>query len=257
MKLETKLTEFNYFSRSAEQKYMGSTQYKNFVKCEAAALARINGTFIEPPSTAMLVGSYVDAHFSGTLAQFNAEHPEIFKRDGTLKAEFSGANQIIDFIEDDPLMMEYLQGEKQTIMTGEIAGVPFKVKFDAYIPGVRIVDQKIMRDFKPVWDEESRTKKNFIEAWGYDIQAAISQTVEGNKLPFIINAATKENVPDKALLLIPQDVIDMKLEEIESLAPRFAAIKAGLEEPTACGKCDYCKSIKKLTKIIDYREMDL
>lgn len=252
-----KLTESNYFSREAEQMYMGSTQFKNFMKCEAAALARINGTFSEPQSTAMLVGSYVDAHFSGTLAQFKVDHPEIFKRDGTLKAEFSGANQIIDFIEDDPLMMEYLQGEKQTIMTGEIAGVPFKVKFDAYIPGVRIVDQKIMRDFKPVWDEESGTKKNFIEAWGYDIQAAIYQTVEGNKLPFIINAATKENVPDKALLLIPQDVIDMKLEEIESLAPRFAAIKAGLEEPTACGKCTYCKSVKKLTKIIDYREMDL
>ena len=51
-------------------------------------------------------------------------------------------------------------------------------------------------------------KQNFVEAWGYDIQAAIYQAVEGNRLPFFIAAVTKETVPDKALLEIPQEVID-------------------------------------------------
>jgi hypothetical protein len=116
---------------------------------------------------------------------------------------------------------------------------------------------KIMRDFKPVWSDEQMCRQNFVEAWGYDIQSAIYQKLEGNKLPFVIAAATKENYPDKALLSIPQDVIDDRLELIEAYAPRYAAIKAGLEEPTACGKCPYCRSIKKLTSEIDYRELEI
>lgn len=250
------LNDLNYFSREAELTYMGSTQFKRFMKCEAATMARINGEWRDEPGVAMLVGSYVDAHFSGTMAQFKANTPQIFKRDGELKSEYLAANQIIQVIEDDPLMMEYLQGDKQTIKTGTIAGVPFKTKFDAYMQGVRIVDQKVMRDFKSVWNEELRVKQNFVEAWGYDIQAAIYQAVEGNRLPFFIAAVTKETVPDKALLEIPQEVIDDRLEMIEAYAPRFAAIKAGLVEPTKCGKCDYCKSVKKLTKVMDYREIE-
>ena len=54
-------------------------------------------------------------------------------------------------------MMEYLQGDKQTIKTGTIAGVPFKAKFDAYMQGVpNSFDQKVMRDFKSVWNEGAR-----------------------------------------------------------------------------------------------------
>lgn len=251
------LNDLNYFSREAEHMFMGSTQFKRFMKCEAATMARINGEWHDEPGVGLLVGSYVDAHFSGTMAQFKANTPQIFKRDGELKSEYLAANQIIQVIEDDPLMMEYLQGDKQTIKTGTIEGVPFKAKFDAYMPGIRIVDQKVMRDFKSVWNEELRVKQNFVEAWGYDIQAAIYQAVEGNKLPFIIAAATKEDVPDKALLEIPQEVIDDRLMMIEAYAPRFAAIKAGLTEPTSCGKCGYCKSVKKLAKVIDYREMEV
>ncbi|MDD4095289.1 MAG: PD-(D/E)XK nuclease-like domain-containing protein [Oscillospiraceae bacterium] len=251
-----KLNESNYFSLEAEQKYMSSSQYKAFSKCEKAAMAKINGEWFEEPSVAMLVGSYVDAHFSGEMALFKAQNTQIFKRDGDLKSEYLTANQIIQVIEDDPLMMEYLQGEKQRIFTGEIAGVPFKAKFDVYFSGVRIVDMKVMRDFKPVWNDELRVKQNFVDAWGYSLQGAIYQKLEGNKLPFIIAAATKEEYPDKALLAIPQDVIDDRLELVEAYAPRYAAIKAGLEEPTACGKCAYCRSVKKLTEVIDYRDME-
>lgn len=251
------LNESNYFSAESNREYMSSSQYKSFSRCESAALAEVNGQWHEDPSTAMLVGSYVDAHFSGTLHLFKAQHPEIINsRTGELKSDYLKANDIIRIIEEDPLMMEYLEGEKQVIKTGTIAGVPFKAKFDVYLPGVRIVDLKTSRDFKSVWSDELRIKQNFVEAWGYDIQAAIYQAVEGNRLPFIISAVTKEDIPDKVLLSIPQDVIDDRLELIEAYAPRFAAIKAGLEEPTSCGKCPYCRSVKKLTKVIDYRELD-
>ena len=50
-----------------------------------------------PPSTALLVGSYVDRCFEGpkSFEHFKAEHPEIFKKDGTLKADYSKAEELI------------------------------------------------------------------------------------------------------------------------------------------------------------------
>lgn len=249
------LNETNYFSPEAELKYMGSTQFKNFMACESAALAKIQGRWQEPTSTAMLVGSYVDAHFSGTLGLFRAQHPEILKRDGTLKAEFEQASKIIDRIEADTLMMAYLAGEHQVIRTGLIAGVPFKIKIDAYSPGKCIVDQKIMRDMSNKWKDGGY--RPFVEVWGYDYQGAIYQAVEGNQLQFVLAVATKEEQPDIELLEIPQDVLDNRLGDIENLAPRFQSIKLGVEEPSRCGKCPYCLATKVLTRVIDYREASL
>lgn len=247
------LNESNYFSPENNLKYMGSTQFKNFTKCEAAALAEISGIWRMESSTAMLVGSYVDSYFSGTTALFRAQNPCICKKDGSLKSEFADADQIINRIEQDPLMMHYLSGQHQVIMTGQIAGVPFKIKIDSYQPGQWIVDQKVMRNMDRVWQDGAY--RSFVEAWGYDIQAAIYQAVESNGLPVILAVATKETVPDIELLEIPQDVIDDKLDEIREMVPRFQAIKLGLEEPTRCGKCDFCKATKVLTAVRDYREV--
>ena len=46
-----------------------------------------------------------------------------------------------------------------------------------------------MKDF-PIW-VEGQGKIPFVEAWGYDLQAAIYQAIEGNGLPVIIAGATK------------------------------------------------------------------
>ena len=61
------VTAENYFSPESNMKYMGSSQFKAFQKCEAAALAELKGEYVRPPSDALLIGSYVDAHFEGTL----------------------------------------------------------------------------------------------------------------------------------------------------------------------------------------------
>ena len=159
------LNESNYFSPEAEMHYMGSTQYKRFSVCEAGAMAMLRGECEQTTSTAMMVGSYVDAHFSENLDLFKAQHQEILKRDGSLKSEFEQANAIIQRIESDPMMMYYLSGRHQVILTGTIAGVPFKIKIDSYKPGDFICDQKIMRSFEPVWNDELRIKQNFVEAW--------------------------------------------------------------------------------------------
>ena len=127
------VTAENYFSREMNMAYMGATQFKAFDRCEAAALAELRGEYVPAASTALLIGSYVDAYFSGELPVFQAQHPEIFKRDGSLKAEFVHAQDVIARMEADELYMLLLSGKKQVILTGEIAGVPFKVKIDSLL----------------------------------------------------------------------------------------------------------------------------
>lgn len=256
---------------------MGSTQVKNFMRCEAAELARLKGEYRSAATTAMLVGSYVDAHFEGSLDVFQAQHPELFKRDGTLKAEFSHANDIISRMEADELYSLLMSGQKQVIRTGEIAGVPFKVKIDSLLDGntcaeiVRrfpetasvmglcdgaIVDQKVMRDLEDVWDGTERAYVPFWRAWGYDVQGAIYQAVEGHLWPFLLAVGTKEDEPDLQALHIRDEVLAPKLAEIEDAVPRFQAIKAGREAPRRCEHCAYCRATRKLTRIIDAEELE-
>ena len=253
------LTRENYFGPENSMKYMGSTQFKDFMQCEASALARVRGELPELSSTALLVGSYVDAHFEGTLDLFRAQHPEIFKRDGSLKAEFEQANMSIARAERDPFFMKFMAGEKQVIMTGVIESVPVKIRIDSYHADRTIVDLKCMRNFAPIWSDEERAKLPFVEAWGYDIQGAIYQEIvfqnTGKKLPFIIAGVTKEESPDLAVISIPQDRLDNAMYTVQSSIERYQDIKEGREEPTRCEHCDYCKATKVLTRVIDYREV--
>lgn len=184
------LTSENYFSLENNMKYMGTSQFKAFQKCEAMALAEIKGEYVREKTPALLVGSYVDSHFEKTLDLFKAKNPSIFTAKGELKSEYKNAEYIIERLEKDKLFMRYMSGQKQVIQTGEIEGVLFKTKIDSYMPSEFITDLKIMKDFEGIWQDG--IKLSFIEAWSYDIQASIYQYVEGNKLPFIIAAATKE-----------------------------------------------------------------
>ena len=250
------LTIQNYHSTCNNVAFMSYTQFKQFMDCEACALALINGEWREEQTTAMIFGSYVDAYFSGSLEEFKANNPDIFKRDGELKADYQQANIIIARIESSKAMMKYLTGEMQVCKTGLINGVPFKIRMDSYKAGQFICDLKVMRDFKPCWIDGEH--KNFVEAWGYDYQAAIYREIEGNNLPFIIAAAagkTSGATPDIELMYIPADVLEDRIAMVRELAPMFQMIKLGLQEPVRCGKCDYCKSTKVLGEPIDYREI--
>lgn len=272
-----KITADNYYSGEAQSAYMSASQFKAFQRCEAAALAEVEGRYVRPKTTAMLVGSYVDAHFSGEMEQFQAKNQELFKRDGTIKSEFVHAEDIIMRMERDELYALLMSGRKQVILTGKIGNVPYKAKLDCLLdagtcqkiverfPGARealgfcdgaIVDQKVMASLDDVWSEEEWGKIPFARARGYDIQGAIYQALEGHMLPFILAVGTKEPEPDLAAIYIPDQELAAKLEEVESLSPRYHAIKQHKIDPVGCGKCPYCRSQKKLTDIIDYRELN-
>lgn len=270
------VTPENYYDPAIQMIYMGSTQFKAFQRCEAAALAELSGEWPSYSSTALLVSGYIDAYFSGELPLYVLSHPEMFKRDGSLKADYLRAQDVINRMEEDELYSLLMSGEKQVIRTGLIAGVPFKIKIDSLLDASTcaeiarrfphaaaalgmcdgaIVDQKAMASLAASWSAEDRRKIPFVEFYGYDTQGAIYQAIEGHMLPFILAVGTKEPSPDLAAAYVPDSDLEAKLAEVEDLAPRYQAIKEGRIKPTRCECCDYCKATKKLTSILDYREI--
>mgnify|MGYP002520124154 CR=1 FL=1 len=59
---------------------------------------------------------------------------ELIKENEELKAQYKHAEYMIQRAERSEKFMEYMSGDKQVIMVGEIAGVPFKIKIDSYLP---------------------------------------------------------------------------------------------------------------------------
>ena len=254
------LNNENYFTTQANIDYLSCSQFKDFMKCEKEALAKVFGEIEEKKTDALLFGGYVDAYFSNELEQFKLDNPDMFNtRTGELKAPFKNVEDVIKAIESDELLMQYLNGKKQVVMTGEIAGVPFKIKVDA-LHEDKIVDQKIIKDLDLTWVERNgrNVKTDFIDSYGYDIQGAIYQSIveqnTGKKLPFILAITTKEENPDKALIQIDQKYLDKALELVKELAPRYAKIKKGLILPNGCNHCPTCRKDKVLTSVVMYSD---
>ena len=273
-----KLTDDNYYSPEANWEYMSASQFKSFRRCEAAAMAELRGEWGRKESSALLVGSYVDAYFSNELDQFKAAHPELFKRDGSLKAEFQNAHAVAERLNRDELARMLLSGKHQVIKTARIAGVWYKTKADSLLSsrqveaickkfpqvkelvpfgGAIIVDLKCMKDFKPIWDEDAQEKVSFINYWGYDIQGGIYQKVDNRMAPFVIVGVTKEAEPDIIAVHVPDEDLSFAMAEVEALSPRYAAIKKGDIAPVGCGKCAYCRSVKRLEGITHYKKINV
>lgn len=247
------VTAENYFAPHIMRKYWSVSQFKAFDRCEAAALAELSGTYQREETTSLLIGSYVDAYFSGEYSEFVENHPQIFNtRTGELKADYRHAEDIIRRIQSDEVMSEYLRGESQAIRTGQLFGLDWKIKIDVLRPDA-IVDLKIVKDFDSIY-EDGFGLRSWVEYWGYDIQGAIYQRIEqqssgrSEPLPFIIAAATKEKTPDIALIQIPQHVLDTAYKIVESKIERFDLVKTGEVPPIRCGHCDYCKQTKIIRK---------
>lgn len=246
------LNNSNYYSLEMTNQFWSVSQFKTFDRCEAMGLAEVRGIYERELSDALLIGSYVDAYFSGEMTEFEEQYGHLmFKRGGEIKAKFRNAGKMIERVRRDPLMMEYLSGEKQTIMAARLFGVPWKAKFDVYNE-TRIVDLKTVKDFEDIYDPSKGGRVSWIEYWGYDIQGAIYQRIEQavtgrtEPLPFYIAAVTKEKVPDIKVIKIPQHILDTAFQLVEAKIDRFDLIKSGDVEPIRCEHCDFCKATKRL-----------
>lgn len=261
-----KVTRSNYFDLKVEREYMSRSQYNGFLDCEAAEMARLAGEWKEEKSTPLLVGSYVHAWSEGRRDEFIKEHPEMFTQKGELKKDFQCADKMIAALESDPLCMYALTGEKEVIVTGEFAGVIWKIMLDVKNRGEkRIVDLKTTRSIRErFWNPDIGEKQSFVEQYKYPRQSAIYSEIdriadgrpEGDWWEFYIVAVSKEPVPDKEVIYMHDpERYWVELEEIKLNMPRILEVKSGLVTPQRCEKCDYCLSTKKLKKPIYYRDL--
>lgn len=254
-----KLTSENYFSPEAGNAYLSASYVKSFLNCEAATEAERKGEYEREKSTALMVGSYVDAALTEDLEKWIMAHPEIRKRDGGLRAEFVQAAEMVERAMSDDFFMGMLSGEHQKIVTGQICGLPFKAKLDAYLPDVMITDLKTVKDMNPVWQPE-QGRVDFATAWNWPLQLAIYQELirqeTGKNVPCYLAVITKENPPDIEVVSIPQERLDAEKDFLMMLLPRVEAVRNGLVEPKRCGKCAYCRATKKLTRFKSLDEFD-
>ena len=205
------------------------------------------------------LASYVDSYFEGTLDKFKAENPDLFKRDGTLKAEFVKADEIIQRIERDDYFMKFMSGKKQVIMTGELFGTKWKIKMDSYIQDIAIVDLKVMASITKLEWVRDIGYLDFVRYWGYDIQGAIYQEIvrqnTGKKLPFYIAGATKESEPDIRIIHITDNYLAEALNLVEMNMARVLAVKTGNAEPDRCELCDCCRKTRVLKAPISITDL--
>ena len=259
------LTADNYYSQEADERFMSVHQYLDFAGhmgirgCEYRAMATLKREYEREKTTAMLVGSYVDSYFEGTLDKFKAENPSIYTQKGDLKADYKRAKKMIARAEKDKKFMAYMSGDKQVIMTGYLFDCEWKIKMDSYIPDKAIVDLKTTADLHKAWKVQDYGYVNCAEYWGYTLQMAVYQKIveinTGKKLPCILAFITKEDSPEIKLCYIDQMTLDHSLNEIEMNMGDVLAVKSGEVEPIPCGKCDHCKATQPIDEVINIAEL--
>jgi hypothetical protein len=264
-----KLNRQNYFSPEAEALYLGSTSFKahdmeHSDGCEAREIAIDKGEWIEPDKDAFLLGQYLHSWSSGDLQEFISNTPQLFKKDSTLLAKYALGDKMIECFENDPAMMQMRVGDKEQIFTGELFGVPFKIQVDILnLKAGRFCDIKTTKNLhEKYWNTENREYETFIQKYDYEMQFAIyaeilRQNLKMDKyLQGYILAVDKQDPPDHEIIFMDVDAfIADKLAEVEAKLPRIMDVRKGEVEPVRCGRCEYCRSTKRIKQAIHYLDL--
>lgn len=271
------LTRDNYYTPQADMEFMSCSQYQSFLECEAAALAKLEGRYKgKEDSEAFLVGNYVHTYLEGedAHAKFLDENFEkIFKTSVNKKtgdvivtgkyAAFEKADKMIQTLINDEVIKRFIDmdGENEVIMTGILFGVPWRIRIDKYMPSMNmIIDYKTCADFyKTEYNPETKQKESFVESYGYLMRAAVYSEIEkqfsGRETDprFMLICVSKQDIPDKELLLLNNpERYDFELEQVKKNLVRIGKVKNGIVHPLRCGKCEYCRSTKKIKGVKPY-----
>lgn len=266
------LTRENYYTPDADLDYMSCSQYQRFYECEAKAMAILEGRWVEEPREAFLVGNYFHTAFESDDAhqEFLIEHEDVIfkktrKKDAPPEkyAPYAQADKMIDVARRDPLIQSLISmpGENEKIMTGDLFGIPWRIRLDKYVPDGRlIIDWKTCANISELkWSDALHEKVTFIDAYGYMMRAAVYTEIERQNAgavddaSFVIVAISKQDYPDKEVLLLNhRQRYDYELEQIKERLPYIQAVKDGNRRATRCGRCDYCRATKVLHEIKPY-----
>lgn len=255
------LNDQNYYSAAMNQAYCSASQYLDFVGrpaipgCEARAMAALRGEYQQETSKAMLIGSILDSLWEGcTVEELVDRFPDCVSSRGAtkgqIKTEYYQAIQLYERSAKDPMFCKYMAGEKQTILTGTIADLPFKIKMDSFHPGVAIVDLKTTQDSHPLhryYDRMTGERLPFFLWWGYQTQLSIYREVvrqnTGDTLPCFIAAIDKKPHPRPEIIQLDDALLDEALETVKQNCQKIIMLKNGEIDPIRCDSddCDYCR----------------
>lgn len=267
LKMTLSLSNENYYTNEIDWQYMSVSQYKDFMKCEAAALSKLKGDW-EPTSdpVALLVGNYVHSYFDSEEEheRFKEENKEKMfssrKPYGLLK-KFEMAEDMIQTMKNEPFFNFIYQGEKETIVTGELFETEWKAKIDCLnIEQGYFVDIKTSQDIhKTFYSEKYGYRVSFVEEYGYITQMAVykkllEQQYKKEFTPYIY-AVTKQDPPDVAALKIAPMKLEFELDFVANTIQRVNEVKNGQVKPNRCNKCEYCRKTKELTGFIEVDEL--
>lgn len=255
----------DYYSNRASWLFWSVSQYKDFMKCEAAALAKLKEewTTTSDPK-ALLVGNYVHSFFESEEAheQFKEQNVSKFcKKNGEMYKDFEIAEQMIERVKKERFFKFLWQGRKEVPVTGSLYGVEWKGKIDLLnISDGYFVDLKTTRALDTrIWSAEKQRYTSFVEGYGYTIQLGIYEKLlemeYGKPFTGYIYAVTKETPSNVAAIEVPAIVKDIELQFVETNIKRLNAVKNGETEPSMCGSCEYCRERKELTGFIKPRDL--
>lgn len=255
------LNDKNYYGIEANKLYCSASQFKDFIGCpflpgcEARAMATINGEYEKETSTALLIGSILDALWENDDPDFILERfPDCVSSRGAtkgqLKSEYRKALDMYQVGLKSKTFCYYMSGDKQTIMTGTIADLPFKIKIDSFIEGKGIIDLKTTqtldrtaRTFVP----DSGERLTFYRGYGYDIQLAIYREIvrqnTGDTLDCYLACIDKQQHPICDIIQLNNKMLDEALELVKRNAKKIIMLKNGEIQPIRCehSGCDYCR----------------
>lgn len=271
-----KLTAENYYSKEANQHYCSASQAKDFIGCpilpgcEERALKTISGEYVKETTKALLQGQILDALWENDDPEYIIERfPDCVSTRGAtkgqLKAEYQQVMNMYQRTLKEEKFCNYMSGDKQTIMTGVIEDLPFKIKIDSYIEGKAIVDlkttQSLDRTFR-YFIPDSGERVPFYIAFGYDIQLAIYREIvrqnTGDTLRCYLAAVDKKPHPICDIIELTPKMLDEALEGIKRNCADIIALKNGEVTPIRCNhsECDYCRDTHKC-EVISTEEFEL
>lgn len=270
------LTQENYYQDTSRLSY---SRYKRYKQCQAKAYAVDNGIWVEErDETPLLLGNYVHSYFENPEAheKFMAENGDKLlaktgKNKGKLKSDFIIGDKMIESLKNDDGFNRLYHGyssdkvEKEMIVYGEIEGVPVKGKLDSVnLTRGYFVDLKTMKSiYTEEWNADLRkrvpTAVNNILNFGYHGQLGLYRELlkqmTGQEFRPLIVAVSKEAVPDKDILKIDEEWLEEGLAKIrENIVHIWQVIQSEVK-PAKCGRCDYCRSQKKLDAVVSLNDL--
>lgn len=263
MKLDNK----NYYSNKADWHFMSVSQFKNFMDCEAAALAELKGEW-EPirDEKPLLIGNYVHSYFESakaheTFVKDNQSKMFSSRKPYGLLKDYKIADRMIGRLKSDDFFNFVYQGEKEAIVEGELFGAEWKGKIDCLnIEKGYFVDLKTSKNlYQRIYSLRYGHTVSFVEAYGYILQMAVYKILLEKQYrkeftPYIF-AVSKEETPDIAAIDIHPSRYDFEIYTVEELLPHILAVKKGEKQPHSCGRCAYCKQNKRLSGFIEVADL--